>query len=148
MGAVMLVRKALWLCLLCCFAVAALAENLVSLEATLIQASDRQSAQDARLDFIEYQLRRMFRFEYYRYLGSARASVGLPGTVLLELGNEHRIRAVLTDGGRGRVRASVQWLRGDDVLLNTTVLMNRAAPVVLGGVGHEDGTAIVVLVAR
>lgn len=126
---------------------AGLAQNLVSLQATLIHASDRPSAQDPRLDPIEYQLRRTFRFEYYKHIGEGSAAVNLPGVTTLNLGAGFHLNLSVVDAGKGRVRAAVQWMRGNEVVLNTTVVMNRKIPVVLGGISHEGGTLIVTLVA-
>lgn len=124
------------------------AQDVVSLQATMILASDKPAAQDPRLDNIEYKLRRTFRFEYYKHIGEGSASVSLPGATVLSLGGGFQLNIAAADAGKGKVRAAVQWMRGGDVVLNTTVVMNRGAPVVLGGISHEGGTLIVTLVAQ
>ncbi|MBP7829851.1 MAG: hypothetical protein KA248_08035 [Kiritimatiellae bacterium] len=124
------------------------AQHVVSLKATMIHASDKPSAQDSRLDNIEYQLRRTFRFEYYKHIGEGSASVNLPGVTVLSLGSGFQLNLSAADAGKGKVRAAVQWMRGNDVVLNTTVVMTRRIPVVLGGISHEGGTLIVTLVAE
>ena len=121
------------------------AQAPVSIQATMILASDQPSAQDPRLDLVEYKLRRMFRFEYYRHYGEGSAVLNLPGSTVLDLGRGFRLNLSGASAGKGKVRAGVQWLRGGDVLLNTTVVMDSGAPVILGGVSHEGGTLIVVL---
>ena len=124
------------------------AQQVVSIQATMIHASDTPVAQDPRLDNIEYQLRRTFRFEYYKHIGEGSAAVNLPGATVLSLGGGFQLNLSAADAGKGRVRATVQWMRGGDVVLNTTVVMNRGVPVVLGGISHEGGTLIITLVAQ
>lgn len=141
---------ALWLALLAaaCVAGTATSSSGVTLEATMILASDQAAAQDPRLEFIEYKLRRIFGFEYYSYQGGDSASVALPGTVSLNPGRGSTLSVHVSDAGGDRVRASVQWLRGGTVVLNTTVAMKRGAPVILGGISEGKGKLIVTLVAR
>ena len=119
----------------------------VSLEATMILASNEPAAQDPRLDAVEFKLRRIFGFEYYRYYGGGSAIVNLPGATAIALG--HGFQLSVSAGAKdGRVRAGITWLRGGEVVLSTTVNMERGTPVILGGIAHEGGTLIVTLVAR
>ena len=67
---------------------------------------------------------------------------------MLNLGGGFQLNLAAADAGKGRVRAAVQWMRGGEVVLNTTVVMSRGTPVVLGGISHEGGTLIVTLVAQ
>lgn len=143
-GLAALLLAVLW----CWTALSARAQTAVFLQATLILASDTPAAQDPRLENIEYQLRRTFRFEYYRHIGEGSAVLNLPGSTALDLGSGYRLNISASDGGKGRVRAAVQWLRGSEIVLNTTVNMSRRVPVVLGGISHEGGTLIVTLVAQ
>lgn len=119
-----------------------------SLRATLILASNEPAAQDPRLDTVEYKLRRVFGFEYYRHYGENTAAVAIPGSTSLTLGHGNRLQIHLSGAGDNRLRAQVQWFRGEDLVLNTTVVVDRRAPVVLGGVSHENGTLIVTLQAE
>ncbi|MFH0953746.1 MAG: hypothetical protein V1873_05410 [Verrucomicrobiota bacterium] len=119
----------------------------VSLEATMILASNEPAAQDQRLDAVEYKLRRIFGFEYYRYYGGGSAIVNLPGDTTISLGHGYRL-SISAGSKDGRVRAGIRWLRGDEVVLNTTVNMERGTPVILGGIAHEGGTLIVTLTAK
>ena len=144
MGAMLALAAGLWLAA----GQPARAQQVVSIQAVMIHASDRPSAQDPRLDNIEYQLRRTFRFEYYKHIGEGSAAVNLPGATVLNLGGDFQLNLAASDAGKGRVRAAVQWMRGSDVVLNTTVVMTRGVPVVLGGISHEGGTLIVTLVAQ
>ena len=120
----------------------------VSVEAMLILASNDPAAQDPRLDAVEFKLRRMFRFDYYRHFGEGRAIVNLPGQTSLSLGHDNRLDVSASDAKDDKVRASVQWYRGNELVLNTTVVTSRNRSVVLGGVSHDSGTLIVTLVFR
>jgi hypothetical protein len=120
----------------------------ITLHARLILASNEPAAQDPRLEDLEYKLRRIFGFEYYQMLGKGEGIVELPGDASLVLGRECRLSISAAQARGGQIRASVQWLRGKEVVLNTTVVMGRGAGVILGGVSHESGTLLVALDAR
>ncbi len=120
----------------------------VSVEAMLILASNEPTSLDQRLEYVEYKLRRIFGFEYYRYYGEGTAILEVPGQTTLDLGHGFTLEFNATDGEDGKIRANVRWLRGQDVVLNTTVGMKRNAPVILGGIQHEGGTLIVTLTAK
>ena len=120
----------------------------ITLRATLILASDRGAPLDRRLEHVEYKLRRIFGFEYYKHYGEASAVINVPGSVTLSLGHGYRLLVHLTDGGKGRVRAHVKWLGHDQVLLSTAVNMKKNTPAILGGPSHEGGTLIMTLVAE
>jgi len=119
----------------------------LGIKATLILASDQPAAQDLRLDAVEYKLRRIFGFEYYKHYGEASAMVNVPGSTTLDLGHGFRL-LIKVSGADGGFRAKVNWLRGDQSVLNTAVKMKRRTPVILGGISHEGGTLIVTLVAE
>lgn len=118
----------------------------VTLDATLILADNNPAALDRRMDHVTFQLRRMFKFEYYHYYGGGQAIVGLPGSATIDLGHGNVLSVNAT--GDGKVRAEVNWLSGGKSVLNTTVSLKRGAHVILGGIPHEGGTLIVTLVAQ
>ena len=72
----------------------------------------------------------------------------MPGGTTIDLGHGFTLDFNASDGGDGKIRANVRWLRGQDVVLNTTVGMKRNTPVILGGIQHEGGTLIVTLIAK
>lgn len=124
------------------------AAEVVDLDAMMILASDEPAPLDRRLERVEYQLRPLFRFQYYRHLGGSSASVNLPGTATIALGDGYHleVRAAGRDGKK--VRAEVRWFRGDQPLLSTGVNLNPGKPVILGGVPHDKGKLIVTLTVR
>ena len=119
----------------------------VTIQATLILASNDPAPLDSRLDKVEYKLRRIFGFEYYKYYGEGTALLNLPGESTVDLGHGFRL-SISASGSGDKLRTSVQWYRGDEMVLNTTVGMKRGVPVILGGISHGGGTLIVTLVAE
>jgi hypothetical protein len=119
----------------------------VTIQATLILASNDPAPLDSRLDKVEYKLRRIFGFEYYKYYGEGTALLNLPGESTVDLGHGFRL-SISASGSGDKIRTCVQWFRGDEMVLNTTVGMKRGVPVILGGISHEGGTLIVTLVAE
>ena len=143
------VNKIVLLVIACLLAgVVASGAEPVTIQATLILASNNPAPMDSRLDRIEYKLRRIFGFEYYRHYGEGSALLNLPGESTVELGHGFQIAISSSSSKDGKIRASVQWFRGDEMVLNTTVGMKRGVPVILGGISHEGGTLIVTLVAE
>ena len=120
----------------------------VTIQATLILASNDAAPLDSRLDKVEYKLRRIFGFEYYRHYGEGTALLNLPGASTVDLGHGFRLSISAEGSKDDKIRTSVQWFRGDEMVLNTTVGMKRGVPVILGGISHEGGTLIVTLVAE
>jgi hypothetical protein len=121
--------------------------DTATLEATMILASNERAAMDRRLEKVEFQLRRMFKFEYYKHFGEGQAIVNMPGQASIDLGHESRLDIRAT-GRDGKVRAEVTWIKGGQSVLNTTVSLKRGAQVILGGVPHDGGTLIVTLSAK
>lgn len=119
----------------------------VRVDAMLILASNDPAPLDLRLERVEYKLRPLFRFEYYRHLGEGQGLLNLPGETTLALGDGHHLelRGSAKDDG---TRMEVRWLRGGQALLNTAVNLKPGKPVILGGVPHERGTLIVTLTAH
>ena len=116
----------------------------VTVEAMLIHASDRPAALDTRLDRVEFRLRRIFGFEHYGFMGEKRSVVTLPSQSRLDLGHGYTLR-LNTASRDGRVQAEIEWFRGDERLLRTSVTQRRGVPSILGGPPHDEGTLILVL---
>jgi hypothetical protein len=119
----------------------------ITFEATLILASNEPAALDRRLDQISFQLRRIFKFEHFKYMGGGQASADLPAEFSISLGHGQELKVDATHKD-GRIRAQVNWLRDGASVLNTAVGMKRGAHAILGGIPHGSGTLIVTLVAR
>lgn len=120
----------------------------VSIQATMILASNDPAPLDSRLDKVEYKLRRIFGFEYYRHYGEGSVLLNLPGQSTIDLGHGFRLSIAASGSRDDKIRTTVQWFRGDELVLNTTVGMKSGVPVILGGISHGGGTLIVTLVAE
>lgn len=119
----------------------------IIIHALLIRASNEPAAQDARLEKVEYKLRRIFGFEYYRYMGESSTVLADGADGVLSFGGGHRLHVGLRGGGDS-IRAEVRWYRGDDLVLNTTVRLQRQVPVILGGISDGPGTLIITFTAQ
>ena len=118
-----------------------------NIEALLILASNNPAPLDARLDKVEYRLRRIFGFETYRYHGSGSTILSLPGQTILALGNGNNL-TINARSKKGRIEAQIVWEKEGERVLNTTVAMSKNTPVILGGSTQPDGTLIIVLTAN
>jgi len=138
-----------WLVIGCCLAgpLPARAAGTVTFKAVLIYASDEPAPLDRRLEAIEYKLRRMLKFAHYRHSGEGSITLNLPGAGAIPLAGGHQVRISATDAGGQNVRAQVQWLRGGQALVSTTVKLGRRSPAVLGGISERNGQLIVCLTA-
>lgn len=116
----------------------------VSLDAMLIHASDRPAALDTRLDRIEYRLRRIFQFEHYGFMSETRTLITLPSESRVDLGHGYVLR-VNASSRDGRIRAEIQWYRGGERLMSTSISQRRGVPAILGGPPHDGGTLILIL---
>lgn len=116
----------------------------VSLDAMLIHASDRPAALDTRLDRIEYKLRRIFQFEHYAFMGETRTLINLPSQTRVDIGHGYTLD-VSASSRDGRVRAEIQWYRGDERMMRTSIAQKRGVPAILGGPPHDGGVLILVV---
>lgn len=120
----------------------------LDVQATLIHASDASVAQDRRLEFVEYRLRRVFPFKSYAWVGQGNVTfAGNEGEATLDLGLG-MTASIRTRARNGRVAAQVRWMKGNQVLLGTEVVTAPRTPSVLGGIPHGEGTLILVLMFR
>ena len=85
-----------------------------------------------------------FQVEY----GEGSVLLNLPGQSTIDLGHGFRLSIAASGSRDGKIRTTVQWFRGDELVLNTTVGMKSGVPVILGGISHGGGTLIVTLVAE
>jgi hypothetical protein len=127
---------------------AAESADRVSIKGTMILASNSPGKSDPRLRPYESKLRRLFKFEQYRFLGEGQSMVAIPGETSLSLGGGFRLEVQASAAGKGRIRAQVGWTRGKTRLIRTTVVMQKGTPTILGGPAHEGGNLIVILTAR
>ena len=118
------------------------------IQGILISASNDRGETDRRLAPYEPTLRRILRFESYRFLGDDSASLGVPQRGHLSLGEGQELE-LETESGDGRsVRLKVRWLKGGRVLMSTGLALRPGVPAVIGGpsTGHKGDVYAVILI--
>ncbi|MCW5549446.1 MAG: hypothetical protein KIT44_10840 [Opitutaceae bacterium] len=115
-----------------------------SVRAILVAASNAEGESDRRLAPFEPTLRRILRFQSYRYLGEGSATVTTGGTV--NLGQGHRLELEHEPGDGRAVRLRVNWLDGRRSLMQTGLVLRPGVPAVLGGPARGDGEVYAVIV--
>lgn len=144
-----IIRLTLLLAFLGAITVSARAEN-ASLQGILLSASNEPGQTDRRLAPYEPTLRRILRFESYRFLGDDSATLDVPASGSLSLGNGHEL-AVVTENSDGQsVHVKVRWTAGGRTLMNTGLVLRPGVPAVLGGpsTGNKGEVYAVILIGR
>lgn len=116
----------------------------------LISASNQRGESDRRLASYEPTLRRILRFESYRYLGEGDASLAVPARGNISLGDGHRLE-VETERAEGRaIHLRVTWEARGRALMNTSLILRPGVPAVLGGpsTGKSGEVFAVILIGR
>lgn len=120
------------------------------IQGILIAASNDQGEIDRRLAAYEPTLRRILRFESYRFLGEDSAALGVPEAGHLALGYEHQveIETEKSDGKSIHVRA--RWTQGGRTLMSTKLVLRPGIPAVLGGpsTGKKSEVYAVIIVGK
>ncbi len=111
----------------------------------MIQAQNEPAPIDRRLEKVEFKLRRVFGFQFYRYVGEGEVSLPSRGEGSISLPDGHRLQFRL--GGKGG-HAEVRWSQNNEPLLSTSVALSQNAPIVLGGIPSNGGKLILVLTAQ
>lgn len=122
------------------------AQNMVTLKAVMIYASEKPAPIDQRLENIEFKLRKIFKFEHYLHYGEGSVALSLPGSGTIRLGKGYELDVEASKSSSGRIRAKITWRKNEVKLLSATQQVGRKTPTVMGGAGHNDGTLIVTLV--
>ena len=117
----------------------------------LISASNAKGNTDPRLAAYEPTLRRILRFESYRYLGEDRTALKVSEKSELLIGDGLRleIETEKTDGQTIHIR--VRWVTGGGRDLMTTALVLRpGVPAVMGGpaTGNAGEVYAVILIGQ
>ena len=120
-----------------------------SLEGILITASNEAGQTDRRLAPYEPTLRRILNFKSYEYVGSDSASLGVPASGSLSLGDGHELQITTEQSDGKSVHVKVRWTAGGRTLMNTGLVLRAGVPAVLGGPSTgKGGVYAVILVGR
>lgn len=145
-----ILRLTLLLAALAGLTLAAHAADRTSLQGILISASNGPGQTDQRLASYEPTLRRILRFESYRFLGDDGTTLGVPASGSLSLGNGHELE-IATESSEGQsVHVKVRWTAGGRTLMNTGLVLRAGVPAVLGGpsTGNKGEVYAVILIGR
>jgi hypothetical protein len=116
----------------------------------LISASNESGETDRRLAPYEPTLRRILRFESFRFLGDGSATLAVSEPGHLSLGNGHEL-ALTTESVEGSaIHVRVRWSSGGRTLMNTGLVLRAGVPAVLGGpaTGNKGEVYAVILIGR
>lgn len=121
-----------------------------SVQGILISASNESGETDRRLAPYEPTLRRILRFESFRFLGDGTATLAVAEPGHLSLGSGHEL-AVTTEKVEGNsIHVRVRWSSGGRTLMNTGLVLRAGVPAVLGGpsTGNKGEVYAVILIGR
>lgn len=144
------IRLILLLTSLCGLLSHARGADRADIQGILISASNERGATDGRLAAYEPTLRRILRFESFRFLGEDTASLNGPERARLDLGSGHQLE-IETEPSDGKgIHVRVRWVSGGRALMNTGLVLRPGVPAVLGGpsTGHKGEVYAVILVGR
>ena len=114
------------------FSAAPAAEH-ARIQGILISASNDHGRTDPRLAAYEPTLRSILRFESYRYLGGDTASLGVPASGQLSLGEGHQLEVTTESADARVIHVRVRWLQDGRMLMKTGMALNIGVPAVIGG---------------
>lgn len=116
----------------------------ITMQATLIEASNQAAQPDPHLKDYTPNLQRIFRYNSYRMISRNTTKCDVPGAGAISVAGHHiKFNTQPADGNR--VRLAIDWVQGKKLLMKTTVTANRAQPTVLGGPSTDNGKLILVL---
>jgi hypothetical protein len=121
-----------------------------SIEGILITASNERGQTDRRLAPYESTLRRILRFETFRFVGSDRAGIAVPGSRQLSLDQGHALELEVENVDAKAIHVKVRWTAGGRTLMNTGLTLRPGIPAVLGGpsTGDKGEVYAVILIGR
>jgi hypothetical protein len=123
---------------------AGLAADSVQARGILVAASNENRESDPRLAQYEPTLRRVLRFESYRFVGSGGGRAEAPGEITMSIGQGHRLVVEVESIKGDQIRARVSWLDGDRALMNTVLVLRRGVPAAL--VGPKSGSEVLAVI--
>jgi hypothetical protein len=126
------------------------AAERASIHGILISASNEKGESDRRLGPYEPTLRRILRFESYRFLGDGSVSISPSDKGHLSLGEGHELEIESESSESKTVRLRVRWMKGGRALMNTGLVLRPGVPAVLGGpsTGNKGEVFAVILIGR
>ena len=129
---------------LCGLPASAVAADVVRINATLMRASNDAGAKGGK----KQGLPGVLNFNSNQTVGSGSATIAVPGSASISLGQGHSLAVSLSPLSGNRVQASINWRGPAGSMQNTTVRLTRGGPsVFLGGGPKQDGGTMIVSVS-
>lgn len=126
----------------------AAAAEAAAVRVVLLSASREQGATDPRLQPYESNLRRILRFESFRFVGEGTTRLIVPGRCQVALGQGHRLEVEAEKSEGPRLRLNVRWTSGGRTLLDQPLAVTRGTPAILVGPSAGPGQALgIILIA-
>lgn len=116
--------------------------HAAEIQATLIYASSDPASLDARLDPIEYKLRKLFRFETYQLMDQLVQPLNARSQTVFRFPEEIEVELESGKGSDDQFSATIRWSRKGEALMSTGVRLRRGQPTVLGGPSYRNGSLI------
>ena len=131
------------------FSTARAAER-ASIQGILVAASNEHGESDRRLGPYEPTLRRILRFESYRFLGEDRTALVVHQSGRLTLGDGHQLEVETESVDNNGIHIRVRWVAGGRTLMNTGLVLRAGVPAVLGGpsTGSKGEVYAVILIGK
>lgn len=118
----------------------------VTVRGILISASNETGESDQRLSAYVPNLKRILRFESFRYLGEDSTSLGVPANGSLSLGSGHRVELSTESSDGKTILIKVRWPAGN---VRHEYVFQRGGTTVLAGPSVGKGAMYaVILVGR
>jgi hypothetical protein len=140
------IRLLLALLLVSAAASLAHAAEQTSVRAILVTASNEKGESDRRLAAYEPTLRRILRFESYRYVGEGSVSLAVPAKAPLPLAAGHRLELETENSSNAGIRLKLAWSEGRRVHMQTGLTLRPGVPAVLGGPRKGDGEVYAIII--
>ncbi|MCH6254923.1 hypothetical protein MLD52_00060 [Puniceicoccaceae bacterium K14] len=118
------------------------------IQATVVLASSDGTGVDPQLKRFGANLKKLFRHDSFKLHGRSNTEISLPGTSTLTLGRGYQLKLDASPAKDGRIRLKAKWIQGSRVLIETTLVVSRNRPSLLGGPKVKQGELILILVAR
>lgn len=104
-------------------------------QAILIAASNEPGRTDSRLSAYEPTLKRILRFESYRFRGQGATNLAPGQSGHISLGEGQSLELTAQESGNHGIRFRVIWEKGGRTLMTTGLTLRPGVPAVLGGPG-------------
>ncbi len=121
--------------------------DTLSIKGVMILASNDTATTDPSLKAYEKTLRRLFKFKSYKRYGGGNTQLNLPGKSTMSIGSGHKVELNAKPINQQKSRISIRWLHRGRAQINTTIVMTKGKPTVLGGPSVKGGNLILILTA-